>query len=106
MNNAKPRIVFISLEYAPVIGGAEKQTKTLAEKLTAAGFPVSVLTRWHKGLSDYEVVNGVEIKRIRTLWLPILSWLTFIGGVLLFVRRNKKKNLILQAQILSMPALA
>jgi len=106
MNSAQPKIVFITLEYAPVIGGAEKQTKTLAEKLAAEGFPVSVLTRWHKGLPVREVKNGVEIQRIRTLWLPFLSWLSFIGGVLLFVQRHKKENLILQAQILSVPALA
>jgi glycosyltransferase involved in cell wall biosynthesis/peptidoglycan/xylan/chitin deacetylase (PgdA/CDA1 family) len=104
--SSKPRIVFISLEYAPVIGGAEKQTRTLAETLAAAGFPVSVLTRRHKGLPESETLNGVEIKRIRTVWLPFLSWLSFIGGVLLFVHRRKKENMILQAQILSVPALA
>ncbi len=101
-----PRIIFISLEYAPVIGGAEKQTRTLAEKMAAAGFPVSVLTRWHKGLRTSEVMNGVEIHRIRTLWLPFFSWLSFTCGVLLFVNCHKKEDLILQAQILSVPALA
>ncbi len=106
MDPCKPRIIFISLEYAPVIGGAEKQTKTLAEKLAAAGFPVTVLTRWHKGLPVNEAMNGVEVKRIRTVWLPFLSWLSFCSGVLLFVRRHKKENIILQAQILSVPALA
>lgn len=101
-----PRIIFISLGYAPLIGGVEKQIRTLAEKLASAGYPVSVLTRWHKGLPVTETMNGVEIKRIRTVWLPFLSWLSFIGGVLWFVKRYKNENMILQAQILSVPALA
>ena len=101
-----PKIVFISLEYAPIVGGAEKQTRTLAEKLVQLGFPVTVLARWHKGLPRTEVMSGVEIRRIRTIWLPLFSWLSFISGVLLFIQQHREENLILQAQILSIPALA
>ncbi len=60
------RILFILELYYPNIGGIEKLFKTLAEKLVEEGHSVKVITsRFRKDLPTYEVINGVEVKRLK-----------------------------------------
>lgn len=60
------RILFILELYYPNIGGIEKLFKTLAEKLVEEGHSVKVITtRFRKDLPTHEIINGVEIKRLK-----------------------------------------
>ncbi|MBC34702.1 MAG: hypothetical protein CL663_01475 [Bacteroidetes bacterium] len=61
------KVLFVLENYYPNIGGVEKLFKTLAESLPPKGYSVSVLTRKsEKDLPEHEVINGVNIYRIKT----------------------------------------
>lgn len=60
------RILFILELYYPNIGGIEKLFKTLAEKLVEEGHSVKVITtRFSKNLPTSEIINGVEVNRLK-----------------------------------------
>jgi glycosyltransferase involved in cell wall biosynthesis len=62
------KIVMLSQSYPPVIGGLERHVKDLAEGLVKRGHEVSVITHWQNGyenLAEHEILNGVELYRIR-----------------------------------------
>jgi len=62
---AKKKILFILENYYPNIGGVETLFKNLAEKLKEEGHEIFVLThKFKKDLPSFEVINGVEIKRL------------------------------------------
>jgi glycosyltransferase involved in cell wall biosynthesis len=59
------KILFILENYYPNIGGVETLFKNIADKLREEGHEILVLTqKSQKGLASFEVVNGVQIKRL------------------------------------------
>lgn len=68
------RILLVSDNYPPFIGGAHRQTQLLAHELQGRGHSVSVATVWHGGMPDQEDDAGVTVYRLRQLrtWLPAL----------------------------------
>ncbi len=66
------RILHITPDYYPALGGAELYTKEISERLAARGHDVTVLAMNSRGLSDAngdrlkprEVVNGVKVERL------------------------------------------
>ena len=66
------RILLVSDNYPPFIGGAHRQTQLLAHKLQQRGHTVNVATDWHRGLPEQEDDAGVTVYRLRQLrnWLP------------------------------------
>lgn len=62
----KIRVVMVILEYAPIIGGAQRQLALLAPYLDALDVEVSVLTRRYPGLAPFEVIDGVPVRRLPT----------------------------------------
>jgi glycosyltransferase involved in cell wall biosynthesis len=59
------KILFVLANYYPYIGGAETASKSLAEGLVRRGHFVKVVTTHIAGTPLVEVVNGVEIERVR-----------------------------------------
>ncbi len=66
------RILIVSDNYPPCLGGAHRQTQLLGRELWRRGHEVSVATVWHGGLPDYENDAGVQVYRLKQLrtWLP------------------------------------
>jgi glycosyltransferase involved in cell wall biosynthesis len=66
------RLLMVSDNYPPFLGGAHRQTRLLAHELMQRGHAVSVATVWHGGLPEYENDEGVGVYRLKQLgtWLP------------------------------------
>jgi len=50
--------------YAPIIGGEERMTQSLATALHERGHDVAVATLRHPGLAAYEERDGVRVHRL------------------------------------------
>jgi glycosyltransferase involved in cell wall biosynthesis len=62
------RVMMLIQSYHPsYMGGAELQLTALAPLLMERGVEVHVVTRRHKGMSSYEVMDGVKVHRAPTL---------------------------------------
>ena len=57
-------ICFFSAQYLPTVGGVERYTSCLAQKLLAHGHRVLVVTSALPGLPEHEVSDGVEVIRL------------------------------------------
>ena len=68
------RILLVSDDYAPFIGGAHRQTQLLAHELQRRGHTVNVITVWSGGLLEEEDDDGVQVYRLKQFrtWLPWL----------------------------------
>ncbi|MEZ4863307.1 MAG: glycosyltransferase family 4 protein [Caldilineaceae bacterium] len=66
------RILLVSDNYPPYIGGAHRQTQLLGKELQKRGHEVQVVTVWQPGLPEQADDNGVTVHRIKQLrtWLP------------------------------------
>lgn len=62
------RILFICENYYPHFGGAEMLFQHLAEGYVQQGHQVTVLTHQMKGTTREEIMNGVQIRRIPSLF--------------------------------------
>jgi glycosyltransferase involved in cell wall biosynthesis len=60
----KIRVAMVILEYAPIIGGAQRQLALLAPYLKALDVEVTVLTRRYPGLAPFEILDGVRVHRL------------------------------------------
>jgi glycosyltransferase involved in cell wall biosynthesis len=65
--DARLRILIVSDEYKPVIGGAGRNIELLARQLCERGHEVAVATAWQPGAASTEVDEGIAIHRIRDL---------------------------------------
>lgn len=57
------RLLVTCFTYAPRRNGVQFVTQYLCEGLVRRGHAVTVLTQQHKGLPEWEVINGVNIER-------------------------------------------
>ena len=57
-------LVAVSLSYAPLLGGAERQLRALAEGWAAEGREIWVVTRRLPGLPREETLGGVKVRRL------------------------------------------
>jgi glycosyltransferase involved in cell wall biosynthesis len=71
-------------------GGADRVMQQVAEFLVRRGGRVSVLTKTFPGIPRHEMVNGVDVQRVRTFEIPrirFFSYLTSAFARQLFRRR-------------------
>jgi glycosyltransferase involved in cell wall biosynthesis len=99
-------VVLITLAYAPVIGGAERQGQEILERLAKNGREVWVLTRRVPGAPVAEQLNGVQVFRLWNLWWPVLSWLSFCGAVLCFLAPRRHRVGVVWSVMLNVAAFA
>lgn len=60
------RILVISHEFPPVGGGGANACLFLTRGYAKAGHKVTVITVWHEGLRERELLDGVEICRLKS----------------------------------------
>ena len=86
-------------QFHPIIGGAEKQAKLVAQTLAKKGIDVSILTGWWKfGTPHKETIEGIKIVRNFSCWrmfgiqgirtLGALVYIVSLGIYLLLHRRE------------------
>lgn len=93
----KRRILVLNREYFPVIGGAARATRMLAEEWVRQGYMVDLITARVGNTQKKEVLNGVQILRIWTGSNSNLMTLvgavgyaivSLVKGILLFPRNQ------------------
>lgn len=68
------KILIVTDNYPPFIGGAHRQSQLLARELSQRGHQVNVATVWHGGLPEQEQEDQVTVyrlKQLRTALLPV-----------------------------------
>lgn len=75
------RVLHVTHQYPPAIGGSEKYIADLSEELVARGHQVDVFTSrsldyhtWKDELGPYECVNGVNVYRFRSMRRTWFVW--------------------------------
>lgn len=68
MNDSKFKLLVINYEYPPIGGGGGVICKDVSEEIVKLGHEVDVVTSLYTGLTEYEVVNGVNIYRVPVLF--------------------------------------
>jgi len=82
------RVLLITSQFLPIVGGAERQAHALARMLLARGHQVLILTRPLPLMPPREVVDGVPVVRaIRTIDLGPLYGILYILSVVRFLWR-------------------
>ncbi len=97
------RILFVIEYYHPYIGGAEYIFKQLAEKLASRGHSVKVVTTHLKDTDYSEILNGVEIERVK---VPAFADRIFFGvlGILKMLKNSRSFDIIHTTPYTAAPA--
>lgn len=82
------RLLHVTHQYPPAIGGSEKYIADLSEELAARGHQVDVFTSrsldyqsWKNELGPYERLNGVNVYRFRSLQRTWFVWQVLHWGL-------------------------
>ncbi|MHC1785284.1 MAG: glycosyltransferase family 4 protein [Anaerolineaceae bacterium] len=85
----KLRVAMIIQAYHPVIGGAERQLGTIAPLLKDRGLDIHILTRRYKGLSAFEMIDGIPVHRLPIPGpMPMASFIFTLSGILMLRKIN------------------
>ncbi len=85
------KVLIITPQFLPVLGGAERQAHALGRMLGARGHHVAVLTRRVRGLPPREEMDGVPVLRaIRPIDIGPLYGLTYLLAVAWFLSRHRR----------------
>jgi glycosyltransferase involved in cell wall biosynthesis len=75
------RILYVTHQYPPAIGGSEKYVGDLSQEMASRGHHVDVFTSrsrdyhtWKNELDPHECINGVNVYRFRSLRRGWLAW--------------------------------
>jgi glycosyltransferase involved in cell wall biosynthesis len=86
------RILVVTAQFLPVVGGAERQAHALAKLLLARGHRATVLTRRLPDLAAHETIDGVPVVRaIRTVDVGPLFGVLYVLCVLWFLLRHRRE---------------
>jgi glycogen synthase len=83
----RPRLLFVTPRYAPLLGGVETHVEQVARWLADSGVDVHVLTTNPGGLPAEETQEGVVVHRVRA-W-PARGDLYFAPEILRFIEAGK-----------------
>lgn len=91
------KILVLNYEYPPIGGGASPVAADLSRHLAARGHEVSVVTMAYKDLPKHEIVDGVEVHRVkclRTKAFVCYPWeqMTYLIAARLFLKKHLKTH--------------
>jgi glycosyltransferase involved in cell wall biosynthesis len=93
------KVIIVSSNYEPVIGGAESQAKILAHTASILGVDVTVLTQPQPNMPVEERVNGVQIvRRLTALKLGPIWGMTYIYSTYKWLNKLMDKNTVIHNQ--------
>ncbi len=85
--SAPLKVAMLIQRYHPLIGGAERQIRAVAEHLLSRGIQVSILTRRYAGLSAFETIAGVPVYRLPIPGPKVTASLSFTLAALPLLER-------------------
>jgi glycosyltransferase involved in cell wall biosynthesis len=92
------RVLHVTHQYYPAVGGAERYFTELSEELAARGHRVDVFTSrsadyltWKNSLPAYEVIQGVHIHRFRSLPRGKITWRLLDFGLQNYFRTRNSR---------------
>jgi len=92
------RLLHVTHQYPPAIGGSEKYIADLSEELVRRGHQVDVFTSrsldyhtWCNELGPYELRNGVNVYRFRSLKRGRLQWSMLHAGLQNYWRARARR---------------
>lgn len=92
------RLLHVTHQYRPAIGGAEKYLTDLSEELAKRGHQVDVFTSrsldyrtWHNELPAFEQLDGVNVYRFRSLPRTDITWRALQYGLAQYWRTRKQR---------------
>lgn len=99
-------------QFYPIIGGAEKQSLLLAQKLVEKGMGVQIVTGWWKwGTPQREIINGIPVIRNFTFWgmfgikgLRTLGALIYMGSLGVYLLLNGRTYDLIHVHQVLFPA--
>ena len=93
------RVLHITHQYPPAIGGSEKYIADLSEELVQRGHQVDVFTSrsldyqsWRNELGPFEVRHGVGVSRFRSLQRRALQWRMLHFGISRYWRTRARRH--------------
>ncbi len=85
------KVLIITPQFLPILGGAERQAHALGRMLAARGHRVAVLTRRVRGLPPHEEMDGVPVLRaIRPIDIGPLYGVTYLLTVARFLASHRR----------------
>ncbi|MBU2572898.1 MAG: glycosyltransferase, partial [Elusimicrobia bacterium] len=99
-------VLMLSQTFYPAIGGSEKQALELSRALTARGIKVAVLTRRIENAPRRETIDGVAVRRLRTLGSGAVDSIVFMIKSFFYLLTHAADYDVVHVHLASSPAVA
>ncbi|MCK5583955.1 MAG: glycosyltransferase family 4 protein [Elusimicrobiales bacterium] len=99
-------VLMLIATFHPLIGGTEKQALSLSASLVSRGIKVRVLTRKVGKTLARENMDGVLVRRIKTLGTGFIDSIFFMAASFFYLLKHSSEYDIIHVHLASSPAIA